>query len=539
MACSTKLTSTQMIWLVSAWIVLLDNGLFWQTIWNSAGGWAPAPLAFIFSALVVAVALTNLLLNLLSFSWLTRIFLGLALNLCAIASYYMNHFNVLIDAEMIRNVVATDFNEALELINHTTFVYVLLLGVLPSLLMWRYLDVQRNFLQEAMAKLFSSLLSLLLMACFIFPLFPNYASLARNHRDLRLMLTPLNYVAGLFNVAKSSWQSAMNQPVLVPAARSTHWREQKKHAVFVLVVGETARSANFSLAGYSRLTNPELSQRDVIYFGNVHSCGTATAVSLPCMFSNMVPGGTQMAGKGANLLDVLNQSGFQLLWRDNNSGCKSVCDRIPFESMTKNKNTVYCGHGECFDEILLEGLATYIDHLNEDAVIVLHQKGSHGPAYFLRYPTEYERFEPVCRTSELQKCSQQEIINAYDNTLLYTDHVLAELIDLLAKKSDQVDTAMLYLSDHGESLGENNFYLHGAPYVIAPSEQTHIPMIAWLSQGFKQRIGLEWSCLQTHKNADLTHYHLFHSVLGLLQVQSPAYFQGLDIFHSCMRQPDP
>ncbi len=185
---------------------------------------------------------------------------------------------------------------------------------------------------------------------------------------------------------------------------------------------------------------------------------------------------------------------------------------------------------------MLNDLQSYLNKLNGDAVIVLHQKGSHGPAYYLRYPNSFEKFKPVCTTSELQQCSQEEIVNAYDNTILYTDYVLAKVIDFLQNNSNKFDTGMLYVSDHGESLGENNLYLHGSPYAIAPKNQTHIPMLVWLSEGFRQRSQIDWQCLQQHKNDVYSHYHIFHSVLGLLEVETQVYHQGLDLFHSCKKQ---
>jgi lipid A ethanolaminephosphotransferase len=308
-----------------------------------------------------------------------------------------------------------------------------------------------------------------------------------------------------------------------------------------MVVGETARAANFSLNGYSRLTNPELAQvPGLLNFGNMHSCGTATAVSLPCLFSGLGRAHyTQRSAQGQEgLLDVLRHAGIEVLWRDNNSGCKGVCDRVASEDVSVPlRGDPLCNDEECFDEILLRGLRQRIHDSRKDMVIVLHQKGSHGPAYWKRYPASFNRFGPACETSDLAKCSQTSIVAAYDNTMLYTDHVLARAIALLelSGREDGVDTAMMYFSDHGESLGENNLYLHGAPYFIAPEEQRHVPFMLWLSEGFRHRFKLDQTCLNARTGQQFNHDYIFHSTLGMLNISTAVYNPGLDLFNACRR----
>jgi lipid A ethanolaminephosphotransferase len=192
-----------------------------------------------------------------------------------------------------------------------------------------------------------------------------------------------------------------------------------------------------------------------------------------------------------------------------------------------------CRGDECYDEILLHGLQDYLDRQHRDTVIVLHMKGSHGPAYFKRYPSAFEFFTPACASIQLDRCSRQEIVNAYDNTLRYTDHVLSQTIDLLRANAQRFDTAMLYVSDHGESLGENGLYLHGLPYAFAPQEQTHVPMLLWFSDGLRQRLGIDAACLSAHQHTPLSHHFIFHSILGLSNVQTAIYRPELDLFASC------
>ena len=239
----------------------------------------------------------------------------------------------------------------------------------------------------------------------------------------------------------------------------------RRPALVVLVVGETARAANFSLGGYPRETNPRLAELPIVYFDDVSACGTTTAVSVPCMFS---PYGRKAysdakAKSHESLLDVLQRTGVSVLWRDNNSGCKGACERVPQHEGRALRHPDFCAGDACFDEVLLEGLPAWIDALAGDGLVVLHQQGSHGPAYHERSPAAFKRFTPECADAAVESCSRESIVNAYDNTILYTDFVLSRLIALLEREAERFDVAMLYVSDHGESLGENGLYLHGLP----------------------------------------------------------------------------
>jgi len=267
----------------------------------------------------------------------------------------------------------------------------------------------------------------------------------------------------------------------------------------------------------------------------VRSCGTSTAVSLPCMFLDVGRAGFSdtLASRRENLLDVLQRAGYAVLWRDNNSGCKGLCNRVAHEDLSALGLPAVCTGDECYDDILLEGLQAKLDAFDRDALVVLHMKGSHGPAYHLRYPPAFEYFTPVCNTSQLDRCERGSIVNAYDNTLRYTDHVLARTIALLRRNSDRFDASLLYVSDHGESLGERGFYLHGVPYALAPAEQTHVPMFVWMSQAALDRFGVDAACLRERRDEALSHDNLYHSVLGLLGVATRVYRQDKDVFRNC------
>jgi lipid A ethanolaminephosphotransferase len=223
----------------------------------------------------------------------------------------------------------------------------------------------------------------------------------------------------------------------------------------------------------------------------------------------------------------------QALWVENNPDCKGVCDRIEKHDVADIYSNEFCSEGGCYDEALLNGLNNYIDNIKEDTVIVLHTQGSHGPAYYRRYPQAFKVFVPECRTSTVQDCSDEEVVNAYDNTILYTDYFLSKVIDYLQGSSASINTAMLYVSDHGESLGEDGAYLHGLPYFMAPDFQKHVPLLLWLSEGFRQEKQLDEICLNEKTADPFSHDNVLHSVLGVMDVATVQYKKELDIFSSC------
>lgn len=532
------ISSNSLTLAVALWMLLTMNGTFWRVVWDGVGGWSNDNKWFLASLPVFVLCWLFGLLSLLSWGRATKAVLGLLLLVSAAASYFMYSYGIVIDSSMLENIAQTDPAEATELLSWRMAGWFLLFAGLPMLLITRVRLLQRGWKRELRGKLGGIALALLCIGAIAATSYQSYSSLVRNHREIRLMLVPSNVVAAAHSYLKHQFAAPLKLEVV--GADAYRLLPGGKPKVMVVVVGETARAANFSLNGYARETNPELAARGVINFEQASSCGTATAVSVPCMFQNVGRDGYKdsMANSREGLLDVLQRAGVGVLWRDNNSGCKGACVREPYEDVSHIEVDALCDAGECHDEVLLNGLQAYLDSLNHDAVIVLHMKGSHGPAYYKRYPAAFEKFTPVCKSNQLDRCQQAEIVNAYDNTLLYTDHVLAKTIDLLQHNSQRLDTGMLYLSDHGESLGENGIYLHGLPYAMAPSEQTHIPMLMWMSSGLEKRQGIAASCLEAKGKQPVSQDNLFHSVLGLMDVHTEAYHADLDLFRSCRPPTD-
>lgn len=524
------------ILLTSAWLVAADNGGYWNMILGlpAGAGWPGA--LFKVSVFVFSLALVNLLLTLLAWGRAARYVLSALLIVSAAAGHFMSQYGILLDDEMIRNLFETDRAEAMELVGPGLLIDVLLLGLLPAAVIWRLTPARQKLSRLLLEKAAAVSLTLLVLTVAVAPLFKEYASLVRNHREIRYLLTPVNYLHSLYVFAADlTVAPAYAEPIGQDAAKGPYWADVRRPVVTVLVVGETARADHFSLGGYERETNPRLAAENIVYFSDVSSCGTATRVSLPCMFSNLGREGYSKgeAKRREGLLDVLNHAGIRTVWLDNNAGCKGVCDHAPTWSAAGLNIDGLCEDGECFDAVLLDEMEKAIADSTGDTVIVLHQNGSHGPAYYRRYPDEFRLFTPDCRSDDFGDCTREEIVNSYDNTILYTDWFLAQVIERLEGHAAQFDTAMLYVSDHGESLGEYGLYLHGTPYFVAPGAQTHVPMLLWTSTAYARDFHLDATCMHNRQDQPLSHDNLFHSMLGLLDVETASRDKALDLFARC------
>lgn len=476
------------VW-VSLFIMVTGNFSFFGRVLDIY----PLSLAnapFLASVFVLFFAATLFVLNLIVFSRAGKWVLAFVLFASAAAGYFMDTYGAMIDADMLTNMLQTNTSETLDLLSWPLVLRLAFLGILPAWLMVRYSKPNRGFWVGSRSKAWLALLSLVLMACAIAPLTSHYATFFRAHKSVRFYANPTFYIYSVIKLGREIVKDNSPMPLAATATDSKMVSQGGPHKLTILVVGETARADHFSLNGYPRNTNPELEKIGVLSLKNMWSCGTATAVSVPCMFSDLPQKDFDIgdAKNRENALDVLKRLGVQVLWRDNNSDSKAVALRIEFQDYKKSPPNTHCD-SECRDVGMLVGLQDYINkHANKDILIVLHQMGNHGPAYYKRYPKQFEKFTPVCKTNELAQCSQAQIINAYDNAILYTDHFLAKVIDLLKANDDKYATTMAYLSDHGESLGENGLYLHGAPYAFAPDAQKHVPAVLWFGKNNRYSI---------------------------------------------------
>lgn len=535
-----NLSATSAILLLALYLALVQNHAFFAAVWHSLP--RPYSLQEWRIAGSASVAMYGLMvLAVLPFS-ARRVFKPAAmamLVIAAVCSYFMDSFGTVINRSMITNVLLTDTREASDLLRPSFFLHVALQGLVPALLLARCEIRYKGLLRESVNRL---LILVIVMACIAALMATQYSELAfwgRENRRVRLYLNPIMPVSAFAGVMRENLFSGPPEapmPIATDAVRIT--QPNTRPLLVVLVVGETARAANFQLNGYSRRTNPRLAQTaGLINFPHVSSCGTATAESVPCMFSMLQRSSfsRKKAAKQENLLDVLSRVGVEVSWRDNDSGCQEVCRRVDYRSLEESKDAELCDDDGCHDGILLRALEEPPPPEGAARLLVLHQKGSHGPAYFKRYPESARHFKPDCRDENVQRCSREETVNAYDNTIVYTDEFLASLIAMLERNQARMDSVLIYVSDHGESLGENGLYLHGLPYAIAPSEQTHVPMMAWFSSHAPTTLGLDLECVNARSKAAYSHDNLFSSVLGLLNVRTTAYDRADDIFSTCRR----
>jgi lipid A ethanolaminephosphotransferase len=526
------MTANRLCLLAAAWMVLLANGSFWRRLFELQADGGSRTLLFAASLLVALIGLHLLLLRLLSPGRLLRTSLTLLLLLAAAAGWFMDTYGVALDKEMLRNTVQTNFTEARDFIGWSLAWRLLWQAGPPIAVVWMVWLPYSTWMDSLRDYALGIAAGAALICVAVLPMYGSHVSFFRNDHAARHLITPANILIGSAELLQKSLRGATPFVQVGVDARRTN-PPAGKPLLIVVVVGETARAANFSLGGYARQTNPLLQQRDVYYFSNVYSCGTSTAVSLPCMFSDLPRRKFDLskAARRDSVLDIMQRAGLAVTWIENQSGCKHVCDRVHHETAAEYHPPA-CSRGECLDEVFLHALDAKLPGIARDAVLVMHTMGSHGPAYHRRASPQTAVFKPVCATERIETCSDAEIVNAYDNSIVHTDYVLAGLIDRLAAAQD-IDSVMMYVSDHGESLGENGLYLHGQPFLIAPAVQKHVPMLLWFSPGAMPRLRLDANCLRGRLAAATSHDNVSHTLLGLADVATSARQPELDSLQPC------
>lgn len=526
--------------IVSLFFVVFCNRLFWEDA-LAAYNFSKTSTWLVAGALFVSLtSLHFLLLALVLNRWIIKPLLSLLILATAFAVYFVSRYHVYLDPSMLRNVLATDVHEASDLMTWALLPHLLLYAVLPIAFIYRcqlHLDPPGK---AALRRGAALLLALLTSAGAIMVIYQDLASMMRNNKELRYLITPGNFLYSMTRIAHGTTQIVKGPRLAVgsDAMLGGNWKEHKKPVLLVFVLGETVRAANWGLSGYARQTTPELAAEGVTNFASVTSCGSNTEVSLPCIFSQQ---GRRHYDEtrirnSETLLDVVARTGLKVTWIDNQSGCKGVCDGVGETRPNLAALPSLCDGERCFDEALLKTLEQLVASHSESRFVVMHPMGNHGPAYYKRYPEAFKRFTPACENSDLAQCSREEIVNAYDNAIAYTDHVLAETIRFL-KKQKTHDAALIYVSDHGESLGENGLFLHGIPYAIAPDEQLKVPMVMWLGEGYARRFSLDTACVNKRAALPAEHDNLFHTVLGMLDIKTTAYSAEMDLSAACRPTP--
>ena len=526
---SWHVSYSHFVCLVSMYIVIVFNGLFLYNTFIAATQPGHINWLFITSIPLLLFSLTILVLSWLSLVTFVKPVLLFSVLLCSLLFYSTLNYGVIFDKSMLQNIVETNSGEAFSYLNFQLVIFVVLLGIVPTYLFSKFIIIG-SFRVRLKSFVKLNLFALLCCALIAATFYKEYASVGRNNRQLTSYITPFAfYTAGYKYLRDNYFYPPLPFKVLdnLPALEN-----KTTTSLTVMVVGETARAANFSLQGYSRATNAYTSKLGVKYFSDVSSCGTATAISVPCMFSrlNRKEYDSRLANSQENVLDIIQRSGVEVTWIDNNSSCKGVCARVKSENIEPNKKHSLCDGDYCFDEILVSKLKDRIAKSNvKHKLIILHMIGSHGPTYYRRYPEHASLYKPDCDRSDIQNCTTTELTNTYDNTIAYTDRVLSELIKVL-QESNETEKSLLYVSDHGESLGEKGLYLHGFPYALAPTEQTHIPMIFWSNKLTDSEFN---RCVELQHSKTFSHDNIFDTLLGLTHVNSNQYQPIYDIFNAC------
>jgi len=515
--------------------LLCYNTAFWRQAVGAMWHGDLISIGFLASLGVLVVSLQAILLLLFPTRRLLKLAASVLFPIAAASAWFCDSYGIVMNEDMMRNVLQTDSSESSALLNGSLLLQFVLMGILPAILVWRVrlpLVPIRRMLMRRIAFIVGAI-ALCLSSVFAFS--SSYAVFLREHKPIRFMMVPAAPVTSLTGLVTRAKAGGNEPPIDVTGNVHRVSSIQARPIVLFLVIGETARAANFQLGGYARPTNRELVGVDnLTYFSAATSCGTATAISVPCIFSHLPRDQFKVADadRYTNLLDVLEKGGFDVEWHDNNAGCKGVCARVTTVDYHSDEFAKNCESNECPDEVMLGGLEQRLASIERDTVIVFHQMGSHGPAYSHRYPPQFEIFKPACRSNQLQRCSAEEVRNAYDNTIAYTSHVLRQQIAILNNAST-VDAALMYVSDHGESLGERGVYLHGLPYAFAPSEQTHVPLMFWASPAYAQRTHLKMKCVEESSRADVSHDNIYHTVLGATELRNDYYEPQLDLLSAC------
>lgn len=530
-----QLTTNQLLLLTCSYLALILNLPFLIRTSMAITALDNYNIFFLISLPFFLLGLTLLLQGLIAFRWLTKPILILTVSVSALIFYATITYGIVFDYGMVQNTLETDTAEAFSYLNIYAIGFFIIFGALPSWIIYSTKLTYQPFFKELLSrlKLISSSILLVFIIAAIF--YSNYASVGRNNREVTKYIVPYAMIDASYKFVRNHYFYPPLKFKLLDTAPSIVRDNNKKH-VTVMVLGETARAMNFSLNGYEKPTNQYTEKQGVVSFSNVTSCGTATAISVPCMFSRLSKDNynKRIAIAQQNVVDIIHLAGADVLWISNNNGsCKGVCTRVKNTQIATDKSNPLCDGEYCYDEALLAPLRAKLNNLShENTLIVLHMIGSHGPTYYKRYPKDKRVFTPDCQRSDIQNCSQEELLNTYDNTIAYTDFVLSKVItemSVLAAK-ESIETSVLYVSDHGESLGEKGVYLHGLPYTFAPDEQTHIPMIYWADN---QQTDVNLNCLNQMSDTPLSHDNIFDTLLSIMSIRSKAYINDNDSFINC------
>jgi lipid A ethanolaminephosphotransferase len=502
-----NLKSTQLVLLISVLNFLLFHYPFFEFVCKSLDYKSFYGLLTIVSLAIVIVALHFFIFFIVFHvsGTLGKVLITLFFILNAASVYFINAYGIIVDGVMISNILNTRYEEASSFFSFKLIFYILILGILPSVYFFKTNIIKVPFKKFIVVT--GLTFSLILVLAFANA--KNWLWIDKNSGKLGGLVMPWSYTANL-SLYYVEYRKKNQKEIILPDATI----KDNEKSVVVLVIGESARKQNFSLYGYAKNTNPLLSKTPNLFHFNATSGATYTSAGVKCILEHKPSDDLYEI-----LPNYLNRNNVEVIWRTTNWGEPPlhIENYQNKEALKKNCTGPACD----FDEVLLSGLKEQILSSKKNKIlVVLHTSTSHGPSYSKKYPAQFEAFKPVCNNVDLAKCSQTELQNGYDNTIVFTDYILHNLITDL-NQLNGYKKSMIFISDHGESLGENNLYMHGLPLSIAPKEQYEIPFLVWLSDNNPRAF---------KPNEQLTQHHIFHSVLDLLSIQSPIYDEKMTIF---------
>ena len=530
-----------LVFVIALYFCIVLNIPLWRTFYEILSKLETVNIGFLISLPLFLVAILNLMFQLVAWPYIGRLFFVILTFISSITAYASYQYGVIFDYGMMENIFETNSGEAISYFSLSGLMTIVVIGVIPCLIIIFAKSKRQSFIKTFIIyKLVSIIVSIAVIVLIINFFYKDYASVGRNNKYLNRVINPSYVYTGIKYIDETYFTKPIAyQKIGLDAKLVTTATSNGKPTLFVFVLGETARSQNYQANGYPRPTNQYTQSDNMISFKNVTSCGTATAVAVPCMYSVMDRNNynKQIAYNQDNFIDILHRAGISMLWKENNGGDKGVGVRIRKITLKRDVNNPLCDSESCLDMALLNNFDQEVAEMKGSKFITLHIMGSHGPTYYKRYPKDHIFFTPDCQRADIENCTKEQIVNSYDNTILYTDYVISQLIQKLKGYSDKYNTALFYISDHGESLGEGGLYLHGTPYSLAPKYQTTVPMMMWFSKSFTQDRGLNLTCLEhianNAKRGDYSQDNVFSSMLGIMDVTTSVYKPQQDIFRQC------
>ncbi|MCD9465691.1 MULTISPECIES: phosphoethanolamine transferase [Photobacterium] len=546
MKCSSSVFNKEMNYNILVFCIAIYFGIvlnipLWQTFYEILSKLEIVSVGFIISLPIFLIAALNIIFQLLAWPYIGRVLFSVLTFVSAITAYASYHYGIIFDYGMMENIFETNSGEAASYFSLSGLIAIILIGVVPCLFIIGVKIKKQSFIKTfVIYKLISIVVSILIIILIAALFYKDYASVGRNNKYLNRVINPSYVYTGIKYIDRTYFTKPIPyQKIGTDAKLVTTATSNGKPTLFVFVLGETARSQNYQANGYARPTNQYTQSDNMISFKNVTSCGTATAVSVPCMFSAMNRSNYKkaIAYNQDTFIDILHRAGISILWKENDGGDKGAGDRIQKITLNHSATDPLCDGESCLDMALLNNFHQEVANMKGNKFITLHIMGSHGPTYYKRYPKDRAFFKPDCQRSDIENCTKEQIVNSYDNTILYTDYMISQLIQQLKGYSDKYNTALFYISDHGESLGEGGLYLHGTPYSLAPKYQTTVPMMMWFSKSFTQDRGLNLTCLENiannAKRGDYSQDNVFSSMLGIMNVNTSVYKPKQDLFRQC------